>query len=215
MFSRWTVTNITSDRGTLHCRKTRIPCGDQLVICGLYSVNCPVTKLLTVDWRGCYVHIFFHLTPRRKFKCVTSGDFSGLRRNEGRTRFTFSSVSSVRILLLNTNATSFSKSFLSLANGLSRGFFFTTAVTTVSGYGLDDQAIGVRSPVEAKDFSSSLCVQTGSGAHPASCTVGTGVPFTGAKGRPGCDADHSPYLVPSSRMSRSYTSSPPKCLRGV
>jgi hypothetical protein len=28
--------NITSARGTLHCRKTRIPCGDQLVICGLY-----------------------------------------------------------------------------------------------------------------------------------------------------------------------------------
>jgi hypothetical protein len=26
-----------------------------------------------------------------------------------------------------------------------------------------------------KDFSSSLCVQTGSGAHPASCTMETGV----------------------------------------
>jgi hypothetical protein len=35
----------------------------------------------------------------------------------------------------------------------------------VSDYGLDDRAIGVRSPVGAKDFSSSLCVQTGSGAH--------------------------------------------------
>jgi hypothetical protein len=35
-FSRWTVTNITSARGTLQCRKTRIPSGDQLVICGLY-----------------------------------------------------------------------------------------------------------------------------------------------------------------------------------
>jgi hypothetical protein len=30
------MTNITSARGTLHCRKTRIPCGDQLVICGQY-----------------------------------------------------------------------------------------------------------------------------------------------------------------------------------
>jgi hypothetical protein len=38
MFSRWIVTNITSARRTLHCRKTRIPCGDQLVICGLYSL---------------------------------------------------------------------------------------------------------------------------------------------------------------------------------
>jgi hypothetical protein len=38
----------------------------------------------------------------------------------------------------------------------------------------------------------SLCVQTGSGAHPVSCTMGTGGPFPGGKARPGCDADHSP-----------------------
>jgi hypothetical protein len=62
----------------------------------------------------------------------------------------------------------------------------------VSDYGLDDRAIGVRSPAEAMDFSSSLCVQTGSGAHPASCTMGTGGPFPGGKARPGGDADHSP-----------------------
>jgi hypothetical protein len=62
----------------------------------------------------------------------------------------------------------------------------------VYDYGLDDQAIGVRSPAVAKDFSSTLCVQTGSGAHPASCTMGTGGPFTGGKARPGRDADHSP-----------------------
>jgi hypothetical protein len=43
-----------------------------------------------------------------------------------------------------------------------------------------------------KDFSSSLCVQTGSGAHPASCTMGIGGPIPGAKARPGRDADHSP-----------------------
>jgi hypothetical protein len=30
----WRVMNITSARGTLHCRKTRIPCGDPLVFCG-------------------------------------------------------------------------------------------------------------------------------------------------------------------------------------
>jgi hypothetical protein len=57
----------------------------------------------------------------------------------------------------------------------------------VSDYGLDDRAIGVRSPAGAKDFSSSLCVQIGSGAHPASCTMGTG-----GKVRSGRDADHSP-----------------------
>jgi hypothetical protein len=44
-------------------------------------------------------------------------------------------------------------------------------------------------------FSSNLCVQTGSGAHPASCTMGARGPFTGAKARPGRDADHS---LPSS-----------------
>jgi hypothetical protein len=43
-----------------------------------------------------------------------------------------------------------------------------------------------------KDFSSNLCVQTGSGAHPASCPVGTGGPFHGVIARPGRDADNSP-----------------------
>jgi hypothetical protein len=62
----------------------------------------------------------------------------------------------------------------------------------VSDYGLDDRAIGFRSPAGAKDFSCSLCVQTGSGVHPASCTMGTGGPFPGGKSRPGRDADHSP-----------------------
>jgi hypothetical protein len=49
----------------------------------------------------------------------------------------------------------------------------------------------VRSPAGAKDFSSSLCVQTGSGAHPSSCTMGAGGPFPGGKARPRHDADHS------------------------
>jgi hypothetical protein len=56
----------------------------------------------------------------------------------------------------------------------------------VSDYGL------VRSPAGTKDFSSNLCVQTGSGAHPASCTMGTGGLFPGGKARPGRNADHSP-----------------------
>jgi hypothetical protein len=65
----------------------------------------------------------------------------------------------------------------------------------VSGYIPDDRAIEVRSPAGAKDFSSSLCVQTDSGAHSASCTVGTGRPFPEGKARPGRDADHSPHLL--------------------
>jgi hypothetical protein len=37
MFSRWIVTNSTSARGPVHCLKTLIPCGDQLVYCGQYT----------------------------------------------------------------------------------------------------------------------------------------------------------------------------------
>jgi hypothetical protein len=59
-----------------------------------------------------------------------------------------------------------------------------------SDYWLDDRAIGVRTPAGAKDFSSILCDQTGSGAHPASSPMGTGGPFSGGKARPGRDADH-------------------------
>jgi hypothetical protein len=66
-----------------------------------------------------------------------------------------------------------------------------------------------------KDFFSILCVQTSSGAHPASCTMGNGGPFPGAKARPIRNVNHSPHPVRRSRMSRSYTSSPLKRLRGV
>jgi hypothetical protein len=61
----------------------------------------------------------------------------------------------------------------------------------VSDYGLDDRAIEIRSST-GTDFSSSPCVQTGSGAHPASYPMGTGFFFPGGKARPGRDADHSP-----------------------
>jgi hypothetical protein len=46
-----------------------------------------------------------------------------------------------------------------------------------------------------KDFSCSLCVYTGSEAYPAFCTMGTGLPFPGAKAWPGRDADHSPQSI--------------------
>jgi hypothetical protein len=63
----------------------------------------------------------------------------------------------------------------------------------VSDYGLDDP--GVRSPTEAEDFSSSLCVETGSEAHPASCLMGTSMGTPRGKALPERDADHS---LPSS-----------------
>jgi hypothetical protein len=69
---------------------------------------------------------------------------------------------------------------------------------------ITDWTTGVRSPTEAEDLSSNLCVRTGSGAHPASCTVGTG-----GKGGPGRDTDHSPPSSIKVRTSWSYTCSPP------
>jgi hypothetical protein len=68
----------------------------------------------------------------------------------------------------------------------------SSSVSVVSGYGLEDRAIEVRSPSEARDFCSDLCVQTCSGAYSVSCTMGTGGSFPGGKARPGRVADHSP-----------------------
>jgi hypothetical protein len=55
-----------------------------------------------------------------------------------------------------------------------------------------DWTIGVRSLTGADDFSSSSCIQTGSGAHPVSYPMGTGGSFPGGKAQLGRDADHSP-----------------------
>jgi hypothetical protein len=70
-----------------------------------------------------------------------------------------------------------------------------SSVRIVSGYVLDNQVTELRFPAEARYFSSNLCVQTGSEAHPASCTMGTGGPFAGGRVQPGCDIDDS---LPSS-----------------
>jgi hypothetical protein len=86
-----------------------------------------------------------------------------------------------------------------------------SSLSIVSGYGLDDQVIEVRSPAEAKDFSSNLFVQTSSGAHPASCPVGTGGPSLGVRCGQGVTLTTHPHLVPS-WMTRSYTSSPSLCI---
>jgi hypothetical protein len=58
----------------------------------------------------------------------------------------------------------------------------------VSDYGLDDRG---SIPDRGWEFSSSPCVQSGSGVDPASYPMGTGGPFSGGKARPGRDADHS------------------------
>jgi hypothetical protein len=54
-----------------------------------------------------------------------------------------------------------------------------------------DWTTGVRSPTEGNGFSSSLCVQTSSEAHPAFYPVSVEV-LSGGKVRPGHDADNSP-----------------------
>jgi hypothetical protein len=76
----------------------------------------------------------------------------------------------------------------------SSAFFFRSRSSgnIVSDYGLDDRG---SIPDRVKDFSSSPCVETGSGAHPASCPMCIGGPFPGGKARPGRDSDHS---LPSS-----------------
>jgi hypothetical protein len=68
---------------------------------------------------------------------------------------------------------------------------------------------GVRSPTEAEDFSSDLCVQTGSGAHPASYIMGTGGSFPKVKRGQGVILTAHPLLVSRSRKSRSCTSCHP------
>jgi hypothetical protein len=83
----------------------------------------------------------------------------------------------------------------------------------VSGYRLDDRTFGVRSPAGAKYFSSNLCVQTGSGVHPASCTMGT--LSQGVKRGRGVILTTHPHLVQMSGMCRSYISSLPKRHHGL
>jgi hypothetical protein len=71
------------------------------------------------------------------------------------------------------------------------GVVMAGRISTLEKY----RAIEVQFPAQVKIFYSGLCVQTGSGAHPASCTMGTGCPFPGSKARSGRDANHSPLSI--------------------
>jgi hypothetical protein len=81
-----------------------------------------------------------------------------------------------------------------------------SSVSIVSDYRLDDRD---SIPDRGRGFFSSLCVQSSSGAHPASCTMGTGGLFPWVKHGRGMMLTTHPHLVLRLRMSRSYTSSPP------
>jgi hypothetical protein len=74
-----------------------------------------------------------------------------------------------------------------------------------------DWSAGARFPTEAEDLSSNLCVQTGSGAHPASCAVGAGGSFPGGKARPGRDADRSPPSSAEVKIEQELYLLAPRC----
>jgi hypothetical protein len=78
-----------------------------------------------------------------------------------------------------------------------------------------DWTAEVRSPTEAEDFSSNLCIQTAPGAHPASYTMGTEGSFPGGNARAVCDADYSPPSSAEVKKGGSYTSCHPKRLYGM
>jgi hypothetical protein len=103
--------------------------------------------------------------------------------------------------------------FVSLSTNFPYGIEFPQgAGVAQSGYGLNDREIEVRFLAGAEDFSSSVCVQSGYGAHPASWPMGTGGPFLGDKARPGRDADHLPNVVSRTRMRRSFSPVIPLCM---
>jgi hypothetical protein len=78
-----------------------------------------------------------------------------------------------------------------------------SSVSIVSGFGLEDRAIEVRSPEEMKGSWTAL-----GHTHPSVQLV-PGVLSPGLKRGRGVTLTTHPHLVQRSRMSRSYTSSPP------
>jgi hypothetical protein len=77
-----------------------------------------------------------------------------------------------------------------------------SSVGIATDYGLDDRGVGVRVSVGLEFFLLHV-VQTGSGVHPTSYPMGTGV-----KGR-GREADHSPPTSAEVKKTWNYTSSTP------
>jgi hypothetical protein len=76
-------------------------------------------------------------------------------------------------------------------------------------------ATGFRSLAGAKNFSSSICVQTGSGVHPCPYLMGTGGPFSGGKASLGHDTDHSPPSSAKVKNEKELYLSHLMCLHGM
>jgi hypothetical protein len=73
----------------------------------------------------------------------------------------------------------------------------------------------VLSPTKAEEFSSHFCVQTSSGAHPASYIWILRALSLGMKRGQGVMLTTHPFLMLRLRKSRCYTSSHPKRLHGI
>jgi hypothetical protein len=79
-----------------------------------------------------------------------------------------------------------------------------SSVSILSGYGLDDRVIQVRSPAEAKGF-----LPLASGSRPALGPIQHPVQWILGSFPRGVTLTTHTHLVPRSRMSRSYISFPP------
>jgi hypothetical protein len=88
-----------------------------------------------------------------------------------------------------------------------------SSVSIVSGYGLDDQAIEVRSPAGERIFPLASVSRPALGPTQPPVQWVPGVLSPGLKCGRGVKL--TTHVVPRSRMSKSYTSSPHKRLRGV
>jgi hypothetical protein len=82
-------------------------------------------------------------------------------------------------------------------------------------YGLDDRPIEVRYPPGQRIFPLASVSKPDLGPTQPPCTMSTGVLSPGLKHGRGVTLTTHPHLVSRSGMSRSYTYSPPKPLRGV
>jgi hypothetical protein len=81
------------------------------------------------------------------------------------------------------------------------------SVGIATGNGLNDRGSEFESR-KGQEFPLLHVVQTGSGAHPASYTMGNGALCPGLK-RPGREADHSPSTSAEVKKMWIYTSTPP------
>jgi hypothetical protein len=82
-----------------------------------------------------------------------------------------------------------------------------SSVSIALGYELDDRGSKVRFPVGARNFSLHHRVQNGSGAHPASYSMGIRGFFLGGKAA-GREGDLSPPSSAEVKSAWSYTSTP-------